>query len=144
MVAYSENAVGWLYAHLGQYAEALRHCEHALDLHRESGSRTGAADTLDSIAFVYEQLGDTVRALAHYEQALDIYRGIGDPEGESRGLIMLGDVQFAAGQRSAAERSWRQAAEVLARIGGDTAQVHERLGKPAAAGATGAGTAISA
>jgi tetratricopeptide (TPR) repeat protein len=144
MAAYSENAVGWLYAHLGQYAEALRHCEHALDLHRESGSRTGAADTLDSIAFVYEQLGDTEQALAYYEQALDIYRGIGDPEGESRGLIMLGDVQFAAGQRAAAERSWQQAAEVLSRIGGDTAQVRERLGKLAAAGATGAGTAISA
>jgi DNA-binding SARP family transcriptional activator/tetratricopeptide (TPR) repeat protein len=144
MAAYSENAVGWLYAHLGQYPEALRHCERALELHRESGSRTGAADTLDSIAYVYEQLGDTGQALAHYEQALDIYRNIGDPEGESRGLIMLGDVQFAAGQRSAAEHSWRQAAAVLSRIGGDAAQVSERLGKLAAAGAPGAGTAISA
>jgi len=144
MVAYSENAVGWLYAHLGQYAEALRHCEHALELHRESGSRTGAADTLDSIAFVYDQLGDTGQALAHYQQALDIYRNIGDPEGESRGLIMLGDVQFAAGQRSAAEHSWQQAAAVLSRIGGDSAPVRERLGKLAAAGTTGAGTAISA
>ena len=144
MVAYSENAVGWLYAHLGQYAEALRHCEHALELHRESGSRTGAADTLDSIAFVYERLGDTEQALAHYQEALDIYRNIGDPEGESRGLIMLGDVQFAAGQRSAAEHSWQQAVVVLSRIGGDTAQVRERLGKLAAAGTTGAGTAVSA
>jgi DNA-binding SARP family transcriptional activator/tetratricopeptide (TPR) repeat protein len=144
MVAYSENAVGWLYAHLGQHAEALRHCELALELHRASGSRTGAADTLDSIAFVYEQLADTGQALAHYEQALDIYRNIGDPEGESRGLIMLGDVQFAAGQRTAAEHSWQQAAAVLSRIGGDTAQVRERLGKLAAAGATGAGTAMSA
>jgi DNA-binding SARP family transcriptional activator/tetratricopeptide (TPR) repeat protein len=144
MVAYSENAVGWLYAHLGQYAEALRHCGHALELHRESGSRTGAADTLDSIAYVYEQLADPEQALAHYEQALDIYRSIGDPEGESRGLIMLGDVQFAAGQRSAAEHSWQQAAAVLSRIGGDTAQVRDRLGKLAATGATGAGSAMSA
>jgi DNA-binding SARP family transcriptional activator/tetratricopeptide (TPR) repeat protein len=144
MVAYSENAVGWLYAHLGQYAEALRHCGQALELHRESGSRSGAADTLDSIAYVYERLGDTGQALAHYEQALDIYRNISDPEGESRGLIMLGDVQFAAGQRSAAEHSWQQAAAVLSRIGADPAQVRDRLGKLTAAGATGAGTAVSA
>jgi DNA-binding SARP family transcriptional activator len=144
MVAYSENAVGWLYAHLGQYAEALRHCGHALELHRESGSRSGAADTLDSIAYVYEQLADTEQALAHYEQAVDIYRSIGDPEGESQSLIMLGDVQLAAGQRSAAGQSWQQAAAVLSRIpGGDSSQVRERLGK-LAAGATGAGTAMSA
>jgi DNA-binding SARP family transcriptional activator/tetratricopeptide (TPR) repeat protein len=144
MVAYSENAVGWLYAHLGQYAEALRHCGHALELHRESGSRSGAADTLDSIAYVYEQLGDTRQALAYYEQALEMYRNIGDPEGESRSLIMLGDVQLAAGQRSAAEHSWRQAAAMLSRTGSDTAAVSERLSKLAAAGATGAGSAMSA
>jgi DNA-binding SARP family transcriptional activator len=144
MVAYSENAVGWLYAHLGQYPEALRYCGHALELHRESGSRSGAADTLDSIAYVYEQLGDTGQALAYYEQAIDIYRNIGDPEGESRSLTMLGDVQLAAGQRSAAEHSWRQAAAVLSRIGGDGAQVSERLGKLAAAGASGAGKSVPA
>ena len=57
---------------------------------------------------------------------------------------MLGDVQFAVGQRSAAGHSWQQAAAMLSRIGGDTAQVGERLGKLAAAGTTGAGTAMSA
>ena len=83
MVAYSENAVGWIDAHLGHYDEALRHCLRALDLHRESGSRSGAADTLDSIAYAYEGLADYAQAIAHYQQALDIYRDIGDPQGES-------------------------------------------------------------
>jgi tetratricopeptide (TPR) repeat protein len=145
VVAYSENAVGWFYAHLGQYTEALRHCGHALELHRESGSRSGAADTLDSIAYVYDQLGERGQALAHYEQALDIYRGIGDPEGEGRTLVMLGDVHLAAGDRPAAEHSWHLAVAVLSGIrDADVAQVHDRLGKLAAARATEAGTAMSA
>ena len=40
-----ENGVGWLYAHLGQYDQALIHCQRALSLHRESGYRGGTADT---------------------------------------------------------------------------------------------------
>ena len=91
--------VGWIRAHLGQHEAALRHCRVALDLHRESGSRTGVADTLDSIAYIYGQLGDYRQAIAHYEQALAMYRQIGDPEGEASSLLHLGDVQLAAGLR---------------------------------------------
>ena len=52
-------------------------------MHRESGSRSGVADTLDSIAFAYGQLADYERAIAHYEQALAMYRLLGDPQGEA-------------------------------------------------------------
>ena len=48
-----ENGVGWLYAHLGQYDQALIHCQRALSLHRESGYRGGTADTMDSLGYVY-------------------------------------------------------------------------------------------
>jgi tetratricopeptide (TPR) repeat protein len=66
-----ENGVGWLYAHLGQYDQALTHCQRALGLHGESGHRGGAADTLDSLGFVYLKLGDTVQAKLHYTRAVD-------------------------------------------------------------------------
>ena len=82
-VAYSENAVGWILAHLGQPDAALWYCRRALDMHTESGSRSGVADTLDSIAFVYGQLADYERSIAHYEQALAMFRLLGDPQGEA-------------------------------------------------------------
>ena len=82
-VAYSENVVGWILAHLGQPDAALWYCRRALDMHTESGSRSGVADTLDSIAFAYGQLADYERSIAHYEQALAMYRLLGDPQGEA-------------------------------------------------------------
>ena len=109
VVAYSENAVGWICAHLGQHDQALKHCLRALDLHRESGSRSGVADTLDSVGYAYIGLGDYAQAIAYYEQAIDMYRNIGDPNGESGSLTRLGDAQLAAGLPTAARQSWEQA-----------------------------------
>ena len=53
-----ENEVGWLYAHLGQYDQALTHCQRALSLHRDSGHRGGTADTLDSMGYIYLHLDE--------------------------------------------------------------------------------------
>ncbi len=127
-VAYSENMVGWIRAHLGGHEEALVHCQRALELHRESGSRSGVADTLDSIAFIYGRLGDCPRAIDHYEQALAMYRHIGDPEGEAGSLLRLGDVQLAEGLSRAARRSWERSLALLARIpGADVSEPTFRL-----------------
>jgi DNA-binding SARP family transcriptional activator/tetratricopeptide (TPR) repeat protein len=127
-VAYSENMVGWIRAHLGGYEEALVHCQRALELHRESGSRSGVADTLDSIAFIYGRLADYPRAIDHYEQALAMYRHIGDPEGEALSLLHLGDVQLAEGLSRAARRSWERSLALLSRIpGADVSEATFRL-----------------
>ncbi len=78
-----ENGVGWLYAHLGQYDQALEHCGQALTLHRESGNRGGVADTLDSLGFAYLCLGDRARARNHYEQAIALLDAVAAPAGRS-------------------------------------------------------------
>ncbi len=123
------------------------HCRRALELHRESGSRSGVADTLDSIAYIYGRLADYPRAIDHYEQALAMYRHIGDPEGEARSLLHLGDVQLAeglsargpaqlgGGARAAGEdpRRGRQRGDVPARLPGRPG-LPGRRGQPAAAG----------
>ena len=129
-IAYSENAVGWILAHLGQPDAALWYCRRALEMHGESGSRTGVADTLDSIAYAHGQLGDYEQAIAHYEQALErCTRLFGDPQGEATSWLHLGDVQLAAGQPDAARRSWEQALALLAQIpGADTSEASGRLG----------------
>jgi tetratricopeptide (TPR) repeat protein len=140
VVAYSENAVGWIYAHLGRHTEALRHCRRALDLHRESGSRSGAADTLDSMGYAYDGLANYGQAIAHYEQAVDIYCDIGDSEGQASSLTRLGDTQLTAGLPARARLSWEQALAVLTRIPGvDTSDVRGRLAQLDAVDGTGIG-----
>jgi tetratricopeptide (TPR) repeat protein len=108
-----ENGVGWLYAHLGQYDDALTHCQRALSLHRESGHRGGAADTMDSLAFVYLQLGDLAQAQAHYEQAIETYREMGAPFGEGNSLAGLGDTLLRGGDVDEARSRYLQAAAIL-------------------------------
>jgi tetratricopeptide (TPR) repeat protein len=126
--------VGWIRAHLGGHEEALVHCRRALELHRESGSRSGVADTLDSIAYIYGRLADYPRAIDHYEQALAMYRHIGDPEGEAGSLLHLGDVQLAEGLSRTARHSWEGALALLAKIpGADASEATFRLACQAAA-----------
>ena len=81
-----ENGVGWLYAHLGQYDQALVHCQRALSLHRESGYRGGTADTMDSLGYVYLRLGDIAQAKASYAKAIEAYREIGYDYDEAQSL----------------------------------------------------------
>ena len=129
VIAYSENAVGWILAHLGQPDAALWYCRRALEMHSESGSRTGIADTLDSIAYAYGQLGDYEQSIAHYEQALEMYRLIGDPQGEANSRLHLGDVQLASGQPDAARHSWEQALALLAQVPAPT-RARQRAASP--------------
>ncbi len=127
-IAYSENVVGWILAHLGQPDMALWYCRRALDLHQQWGSRSGEADTLDSIAYAYLQLRDYEQAIAHYEQAVELYQLLGDPQGEANSRLCLGDVQSAAGLAGAAERSWERALVVLAGVqGADMSAASGRL-----------------
>jgi tetratricopeptide (TPR) repeat protein len=128
-VAYSENVVGWILAHTDQPDAALWYCRRALDMHTESGSRSGVADTLDSIAFAYGQLADYERSTAHYEQALAMYRLLGDPQGEAAAWLCLGDIQLASGQADAARGCWERSRALLAEIpGADLSGASGRLG----------------
>jgi tetratricopeptide (TPR) repeat protein len=98
-------------------------------MHTESGSRSGVADTLDSIAFAYGQLADYERAIAHYEQALAMFRLLGDPQGEAAAWLALGDIQLASGLPDAARRSWERSRALLAEIpGADLSGASGRLG----------------
>src|SRR5207237_3749485 len=107
---------GWLYAHLGQYDQALTHCQRALALHRDSGHRGGAADTLDSLGYVYLHLADFAQAKTHYTMAVEAYREIGSPFGEGNSLAGLGNALYGEGSLPAAEAAWREAVATLDRL----------------------------
>jgi tetratricopeptide (TPR) repeat protein len=110
-----ENTVGWLYGHLGQFDQALAHCQRAHVMHRESGNRGGQGCALDNMAYIYRQRGDFVQSSAYYEQAIAVYRDYGAPVDEARALIRLGESLFAAGDAAPARAAWRQA-EAMGRL----------------------------
>jgi DNA-binding SARP family transcriptional activator/tetratricopeptide (TPR) repeat protein len=111
-----ENTAGWLYAHLGQFDEALTHCQRSLGLHRESGHRGGAGDALDSLGFIYRHLGDYAQSREQYGQAVAIYREIGDQFHEGQSLAALGETYAAQGDLVAAQEAWRQSLAILDRL----------------------------
>jgi D-3-phosphoglycerate dehydrogenase len=101
-------------------------------MHTEAGSRTGAADTLDSIGYAYGELADYEQSIAHYERALDMYRMLGDPHGEATCLLHLGDAQHSSGRPEAARHSWGQVLALLGQVpGADTSAASARLRRPA-------------
>ena len=53
------NQLGWVCAHLGEYDEALAHCEAALPIHRaaDDAMPSSLAETYDSIGFIHERRG---------------------------------------------------------------------------------------
>jgi tetratricopeptide (TPR) repeat protein len=111
-----ENVAGWMYAHLGQQQQAMAHCQRALGLHREAGSRIGQGDTLVSIGYIYTQLGDFAQARSFYRQALDIFQEIGLPLGEAEALTGLGEALAAEGDVMGARDAWTAAEQILRQL----------------------------
>ncbi|MGW2588667.1 AfsR/SARP family transcriptional regulator [Streptomyces sp. NPDC001515] len=74
----------------GRPAEALRHGNEALRLHRLSGNRDGEARTLNAIGWLHASEGDYARAIVSCTQALAHQRRTGDHNGQAATLDSLG------------------------------------------------------
>jgi tetratricopeptide (TPR) repeat protein len=101
--------VGWMYAKLGQYEEGLRHCRRGLDLATETGSRSLAADVLDSLGMINLAMGEHEQALSWYQQALAAFRENDDARGTFSALSGIGDVHLTVGRSEAAKETWHRA-----------------------------------
>ncbi|HEX6527813.1 MAG TPA: tetratricopeptide repeat protein [Streptosporangiaceae bacterium] len=111
-----ENTVGEIYAHLEQYDLGMSHCQRALSLNREVGSRIGTAESMRVIGHIHAQRGERTRARASYEQAVEVFRESGYLVHESQALTELGDILAADGDASGARRVWLEAEAILDRL----------------------------
>jgi tetratricopeptide (TPR) repeat protein len=68
--------IGVAYASMGQYPEALKHHQQALDIRREMGEREGEAISLQNLGFAYEHQGQPDQALDAYRQSIEVYESI--------------------------------------------------------------------
>jgi DNA-binding SARP family transcriptional activator/tetratricopeptide (TPR) repeat protein len=107
------NNLGWFHAQLGELDQARTHCQRALELYRDVGSRYGEAVTLDSLAYICDQAGDHAQAIAHYRLAADLLREIGALHEAAAVLGRLGDSRQAAAEPAGARDAWQQAIQIL-------------------------------
>jgi tetratricopeptide (TPR) repeat protein len=95
-----QQALAWFAAEHAVLLAAVDHAagefdthtqlRHALDLHRQTGDRTGQAHTYLNLARLRERQGHYAEALDHARQALDPYRAAGDRRGQANALNAVG------------------------------------------------------
>jgi tetratricopeptide (TPR) repeat protein len=125
------NSLGWNYAQVGDYPQALVYCGKAVPLHQESGDRSGEANTWDSLGDIHQRRGDHGQALTCYRHALEICRGIGDRQLTAISLTNIGDSALACGDRETARQSWQQALEIASELApADAEGINQRLRTP--------------
>ncbi|MGW0872155.1 AfsR/SARP family transcriptional regulator [Streptomyces sp. NPDC002740] len=107
------NTVGWYHAHLGQYEQALAHCQEALPLLEKGGDVMGFADTLLSIGYTHRLMDAYEPAASLYEEALPHLRATGATFNCATALDELGDIYQHLGRREHAAKAWREAMEIL-------------------------------
>jgi DNA-binding SARP family transcriptional activator len=76
------------YDYQNRYAEAVEHCQRALEIFETTGDQVSTADTLQLMGGLLTDLGDE-KALECKQKNLDIRRRTGDRRGEANALYSL-------------------------------------------------------
>jgi tetratricopeptide (TPR) repeat protein len=93
------NARGMLAGRQGQYAEARRHYERALEVARRTGDRRREAGILTNLGLLLEGTGQFADSRRFHEASLAVYRDLGDAVGVARvemhiGVVAIGEGRF--------------------------------------------------
>jgi tetratricopeptide (TPR) repeat protein len=92
---YVWDTLGYIEFHLGDFAQAVAHCESALGPCRERGDRYSEAEILTHIGDARYAAGELPQARQAWQQALTIYDDLPHPGAdELRAKLMAADVQF--------------------------------------------------
>ena len=107
------NDLGYTFARLGDYQQALSCCEQALAAIRELGARNWENAVWDSLGYIHHRLGNHQRAIACYRRSIDLSRELADRYTEAITLDNLGDAHHSAGDTGAARRAWTEALDIF-------------------------------
>jgi len=113
----SSGNLGTAYYFVGEYLEAIKYYEQALDIARENNNKQREGAWLGGLSNAYLDLGKVDKAIKYYEEALVIAREIGDRPNESAWLGNLGSAYNAIGQVKKAIDYYEKALGVAREIG---------------------------
>ena len=117
-----QSYLGLIYAYLGQYADAIEHCQEGLEISRrmldeESGKRRSECANLGYLGIFYLDLGQVEEALAHSDESLKIAREIAYKRGEGNRLGDLGQVYLLKGDYAKARQFHKDGLSIVDQIG---------------------------
>jgi len=101
----------------GNYLEAKKRYEEAIEIYRETGSKLSLSNEYDNLGGVGLYLGDLAGARTRYAEALATYTEIGDQNGTALAMIGLGDVSLALGKHLEAKQLYEHALEICRQLG---------------------------
>ncbi|GAA2810536.1 AfsR/SARP family transcriptional regulator [Kribbella solani] len=125
------HELGYQYALLGQYDEALQHCQYALE-RMEAGAwdQLEIAAVWDSLGFIHLRMSAAPQAISCYQRAADLYHAEGDQYYTAMGIAKVGDAYASNGNTEQARHNWLRAAHKLEALQHpDAATVRARLGQ---------------
>jgi predicted ATPase/DNA-binding SARP family transcriptional activator/Tfp pilus assembly protein PilF len=111
------NNLGVVADTLGDYDEALRWYDLALDSSKRIRHVRGVASALVNLGVTFETLGRLDEAEAHYRESLEAYREIGDVRGEAASLSNLGHLAEARGAFVDAKDFYEQSVALKRKLG---------------------------
>jgi tetratricopeptide (TPR) repeat protein len=113
----SSGNLGSAYFSVGDYQEAIKCYEQALDIARENDNKQGEGAWLGGLGLAYSDLGQVEKAIEYYEKALAIDLEIGDRRGEGADLGNLGSAYKNLGQVEKAIEYYEKALVIAREIG---------------------------
>jgi len=85
-----------LYAQ-SNYVAALKACEKAVDVFRETGNKGDLGIVLNTIGVIYKNWGDYEKAIDYYQQNLNIQESLGDTLALGVAYANIGNIYFYVG-----------------------------------------------
>ncbi|MFP8890890.1 tetratricopeptide repeat protein [Natrialbaceae archaeon A-CW2] len=102
---------------LGEYADAERNYESAVNVFRATDRQAWEAKALAGIGSVAMQRGAFDRALEYYESSLQLRKALGDRRGEAAAENHIGNVAWKQGRFDVASRSFERSLELRQELG---------------------------
>jgi tetratricopeptide (TPR) repeat protein len=120
---------------LGQFEEAGRLAQRALNIHQTLNDRLSLARSENNLGLLLLRGGDVAGAGPHIKRALAIFDEAGVEAGKANGILSLSELALAKHDLREAERLGREALELAGRQGefGSVAEAHFWLAKVAEA-----------
>ena len=101
----------------GDYDQAERQYQRALDISERLGDQAGMALSYHRLGILAGHRGDYDQAERQYQRALDIKEQLGDPAGMADGYHQLGILAHRRGDYDQAERQYQRALDTFERLG---------------------------
>jgi tetratricopeptide (TPR) repeat protein len=115
---------GWVVAaradvqwRLGTFADAKRSVQHALEIHRASGDRSGEADSLNLLGVIADHAGDYASALESYQSGRILCESENDMTGLASALGNIAAVHGLLGEYERAIQEYGRALVLLSQCG---------------------------